>query len=184
MAKGKRTPEQAPGTVFEHGTKSRWIPPDVGIRRGKLTRGEETLLATSLNPEKPITQDQAELGTRAARADTTITPEDRRPVPPKLHEHDEVDALGAPQLTEAFLRYVSHESATSERDRRLNLILAELEHSHRVLWAVLAERYLYNRTQEEIAAELFLSQQTVSRMLLAGTAWVHMRFRELYSEGN
>lgn len=159
-------------------TKHRFVPLDARTARGALTKGEELEISRGLVPEKTVDQLKTQHERLAERADTVKRPEDR--IPLQLHSAGLVDDEGKPPLHEAFLRMLCGDGPTTDKERRTALILAELERLRPVLWAVMAQHYTHKRTEAEIAAELFLSQQTVSRMLIAGTKWVFSRYRELY----
>ena len=151
------------------------------LQRGtNLPLSQERDIQQTPRPVKPDAVSAREDELHRLRADTVRSPDDTLPL--QLHDTHELDRRGTPALAEAFLVRLSGETATSERVRRLVGIIASLEEKRRVHWAVLAEYYRYARSEEEIASELFLSQQTVSRIIRKGTAWVHARYMALYGD--
>jgi hypothetical protein len=85
-------------------------------------------------------------------------------------------------MAEAFLRYINSELTPSQRDRRIGIVLAEIQRTNRALWAVLEERYFYHRSYAAIAEQLLLSDVTVRKICLSGLLLVQQRFLELFGE--
>lgn len=128
-------------------------------------------------------EERDRLAARQARTDMTITAEDRRPIPLRLN-----DPLRPMDLSEAFLTYLTGQSARTGRHQRLHRILRELEAADlRVadmsVFTVLATHYRFRgATQRDTAGALVTSQATVSRALTVGHAWVEERWNALVQE--
>ena len=144
--------------------------------RGNLSSVEEAEITAGHRPIKSAATEQAEAATRAAHPRSTVR--DRYDMAPdKLHTPN-IPYL----LAEAFVKYLDGDRGLTRQERRIGLVLAELERLRPVLWAAMCARYVHRRTDQEIAAEIFLTDKTAARMVALGTAWVAARLQELYPE--